>query len=138
MFECSRVKCINNVYFHRRIREGSTTTSKHHSKSFIGCSIVLLKMMNTYSKIYKKKHIEDAICIDMGYMFGNAIYRYCYMRNCDRKANMKLVKKIKKVAKEMRYFNRKDYKLFCHASFFYVLLRKFYDKFKLTCFKMYI
>lgn len=128
LFKCNRVKCINNIYFYRRIREGSTTTSKQYKRSFVGCSTVLLNMKDYYMRYKNEKYIRDAISINMGYMFGNAIYNYSYMTSIERSANRDLLEQIKKIAKEMKYFNRKDYRFFCYLSSAYIALRKIYDR----------
>lgn len=129
MFQCNRVKSIDRIYFHRRIRKGSTMTDVNYFRSFEGYSTVFFEMLEINNKLeWKNEYIKDAMSIKMGEIFGGAINRYCYIKRKDRDKNLSTISKLKKTAKDMQYFRQRYYKLFYHNSEIYRLLRKLKDK----------
>lgn len=125
----TRVKHINKVFFHRRIRQNSTMTGKNFHKSFQGYNIVFYEMLNFRDKISTEnsQKLNKAMNKKIGYIYGSALNRYCYVDAVTKKKLKIMIHELKLVGKQNKYFHRKEYLLFAFSHRAYCLLRKLYD-----------
>ena len=61
MMNAKRAKCINDVYFYRRVRESSIMTKEISYKNLLGYYVCFLKMMDYMSRCDIKPEDERAI-----------------------------------------------------------------------------
>ena len=124
-----RVKHIDKVLFHRRVREDSTMTGSNYLKSYIGYSVVLKEMTNFKSSldISGQDYVNKAINKKIGYIYGSAVNRFCRLDKKSKKEFGSIINELKLIARNNNYFERNEYRLFDYSQKVYCFLRKTYE-----------
>lgn len=129
-----KTKIIPEIFFHRRVRGNSVTTSTNYVRKFSDLYVVIIEALSfiqNRTTSYDLK-VKRAINKKLGQIYSSLINSYIYLDKEDTDTEIICIKinKIKKIGKKYNYFNRVDIFLFNKNIKLYKAIRKNFNKMK--------
>lgn len=125
MLKSHRVKHIDKMYFHRRLRSGSIMMTHDVEKSFYGYMITLEEMCKEYKNNIKQREMIERYA----YLIMNCVMRnYVEMKPDVCKKYQKEVKELKHYLKDVNYFSHKKYRIKFTFLHIYAMFRRMKSK----------